>query len=151
MINTRGPNPTHCFKCRMPIGTPCTCTDKPGGRSTNGAPHCPIHCGAVMDDPVDPVCCPHDWVKQDAYCDPANVLRFKCATCSVWGYKQLGGGCRPTIAPYKRKGVYVMEPDAAWASAPDHERLSWRAVGGSQPDRADWDDHSSNRRHPRRQ
>lgn len=40
---------TRCFKCRCEFARPCTCTTRPGGRSTNGAPHCPHHCGGVCD------------------------------------------------------------------------------------------------------
>lgn len=96
----------------------------------------------------------HVWAKQDTYSDPGNIHRFRCETCGIWGYKQVGYHAKKKrdVKIYCAKGVHVLDPKFEWKRDWKHEHINinpLNVVEGNNPDRNSPDDDSSDYRPPR--
>lgn len=45
--------------------------------------------------------CSHEWLFMEKYSSPGELSRFRCASCSAWGYYLPGTWGKRTIHPYK--------------------------------------------------
>lgn len=94
--------------------------------------------------------CQHDWKQMDGYSSPFTLIRYRCAGCGIWAFKQIGGYAKPRIVPYMRMVQHLTEPLSEWEDAANREQNEWRRVGARSPDRDTTLDDSADYKRPRR-